>query len=77
MEKAWGDHILGFGGKLQGNADVELAMPYTSLYTAEWHGLSSSELEDRLCRDAVYLASREAEIEARWQTRLTIGLVYT
>jgi len=72
MEKAWGDHILGFGGKLQGNANVELAMPYTSLYTAEWYSLSSSELEDRLCHDAVYLAGREAEIEARWQTRFSI-----
>jgi hypothetical protein len=48
MGKACDDHILVFGGKLQGNADVERAMPFASLYTAEWHDLSSSELEDGL-----------------------------
>jgi hypothetical protein len=69
MEKAWDDHLIGFGGKLEGNADVEPAMPFTSIYTAQWHSLSSSELEDRLRHDAENLASREAMVEERWQAR--------
>lgn len=72
MGKAWDDHIISFGGKLEGNADIETVMPFISLYTAEWHTLSNSELEDRLCHDVVHLASREAEIEERWQARCAI-----
>jgi hypothetical protein len=67
MERASDDDILRMGGRLQANADVELAMPYTSLYTAEWHGLSNDELEDKLCHDAIRLADQETQLEARWQ----------
>jgi hypothetical protein len=72
MEKAKDEEILQTGGRLQANADVELAMPCASMYTAEWHGPSKGELEDKLCHDAVYLVDRETQIEARWRTRHTV-----
>mgnify|MGYP001570437705 CR=1 FL=1 len=70
--RAKDEDILQIGGRLQGNADVELAMPCTSLYTAEWHGLSNCELEDKLCHGTIYLADREAQIEATWRKRQTV-----
>jgi hypothetical protein len=71
MERARDDDILRMGGKLEANADVELAIPYTSLYTAEWHGLPNDELEEKLCHDAIHLADREAQLVTRWQTLRT------
>ncbi|KAH8746875.1 hypothetical protein BGZ57DRAFT_1011135 [Hyaloscypha finlandica] len=72
MERAKDEEILQIGGRLQANAEVELAMPCALMYTAEWHGLLKGELEDKLCHDAVYLADRETQIEARWRTRHTV-----
>ncbi|KFY28553.1 hypothetical protein V491_00414 [Pseudogymnoascus sp. VKM F-3775] len=72
VRRAKDEDILQIGGRLQGNADVELAMPCTSLYTAEWHGLSNCELEDKLCHGTIYLAEREAQIEATWRRRQTV-----
>jgi hypothetical protein len=72
VRRAKDEDILQIGGRLQGNADVELAMPCTSLYTAEWHGLSNCELEDKLCHGTIYLADREAHIESTWRKRQTL-----
>ncbi|KFY29476.1 hypothetical protein V491_00012 [Pseudogymnoascus sp. VKM F-3775] len=72
VKRAREEDILQIGGRLQANADVELAMPCTSLYTAEWHGVSNCELEDKLCHGTMYLADREAQIEATWRKRETV-----